>query len=382
MKPRLFVAFLLLLSIICSARSITQTFDPAMFRTGYDIPAGVPHGTWDFDEWPGVDHQVVYVTDFMYGDGGKEKIKIDYTRSVFDTDDHTGYLRTPEVLSTRFANMSPVLAASRKIVVIMAHPDDEILLAGGLLATAALNGTDVKVYLMSNGADGSKGFSENPDPALGGHNCAGVMPDGTIRVATDLMGLQKPRIAQRYGRILGVDIEILPVHYELNGKRIVQIGEYEGFDFKRSFAPGSVMREAMQRSIDAMLSRERPDLVVTHGSDGEYGSYFHKTVHILVKSAVQKARSSFNCTLYTGFPEYNYHDRITHVLDLDARGGQPRTRKHRAFQGLTFVYRAGNDYDKPWNPHDNLMDGVFVKDYGYTPVEGKPPRYEFFQKVF
>lgn len=382
MKPFVLPVTLLLLPISVLAQSFTPAFDPGTYRAGYDIPAGIPHGTWDFDEWPGVDHPVVYVSDFMYGEGGNEKIKIDYRRSEFDRDDHTGYLRTPEVLSTRFTDMSAVLAAARNIIVIMAHPDDDILLAGGLVATAALKGKKVTVYLMSNGADGSKGFTDTPDPSLGGHNCAGVMADGSVRVATDLMGLQKTEIARRYGRILGVEIKILPVHYELNGKRVVQIGEYAGFDFKRSFAPGSVMREAMQRSIDALILRERPDMVVTHGSDGEYGSYFHKTVHILVKSAVQKARGNFDCALYTGFPQYNYHDRITHFLDLDADGGQARTRKHRAFQGLSFVYRSGNDYDKPWNPHDALMDGVFVKDYGYTPTEGKPPRYEFFQKVY
>ena len=142
------------------------------------------------------------------------------------------------------------------------------------------------------------------------------------------------------------------------------------------------MREAMQQAIDALIFRDRPDLVITHGSDGEYGSYFHKTVHVLVKSAVQKARQSFSCSLFTGFPEYNYHDQITHYLDLEGGGGEAHARKTRAFRGITYVYRQGNDYDKPWNPNDDLMDGVFVKDYGYTPSDGVPPRYEFFQKVY
>jgi N-acetyl-1-D-myo-inositol-2-amino-2-deoxy-alpha-D-glucopyranoside deacetylase len=381
MRTLSLAALIVIASVSAIAQNIPHTLDPSAYRTGYDIPAGVPHGTWDFDEWPGVDHKVVYVKDFMYGEGGNEKIKIDYKLSVFDADDHMGYLRTPEVLRTRFADMADVIANARNILVIMAHPDDEVLLSGGLLATAALKGKNAKVVLLSNGADGSMGFRDEPDPALGGFNCAGVMPNGSIRVATDLMGLRKPQIAKRYGQTLGVDISILPLRYELNGKQLVQIGEYMGFDFKKSFGPGTVMRDAMQRGIDQLVLRERPDLVITHGSDGEYGSYFHKTVHVLVKSAVQKAKSSFSCSLFTGFPEYNYSDGITHFLDLDEDGGQARQRKHRAFQGISFIYKAGNDYDKPWNPNDDLMDGVFVKDYGYTPIEGKPPRYEFFQKV-
>ncbi len=375
------LAAALALTLTSAAQNPPHTLDPAMYRAGYDIPAGVAHGTWDFDEWPGVDHRVVYVQDFMYGEGGSEKIKIDYGLSVFDADDHTGYLRTPSTLAERFADMAGVIGSAKKIIVIMSHPDDEVLLSGGLLATAALKGKDVRVYLLSNGADGSMGFEQGENTTLGGYNCAGVMPDGSVRVATDLMGLQKPQIARRYGRALGVDISILPVRYQLNGKQLVQIGEYMGFDFKKSFGPGSVMREAMQKSIEELIMRERPDVVITHGTDGEYGNYFHKTVNVLVKIAVQKANNSFSCSLFTGFPEYNYSDHITHYLDLDADGGQARTRKHNAFKGISYVFKTGNDYDKPWNPNDKLMDGVFVKDYGYTPTDGRPPRYEFFQKI-
>ncbi len=375
------LAGILLLTVSAAAQNVPHTLDPAMFRAGYDIPAGTAHGTWDFDEWPGVDHKVVYTKDFMYGDGGNEKIKIDYKLSVFDGDDHTGYFRTPMVLRERFASMGEVIDRASSILVIVSHPDDEVLLAGGLLATAALKGKMVKVYLLSNGADGSKGFDDKPDPTLGGYNCAGVMPDGSVRVATDLMGLQKPIIAQSYGRSLGVDISVLPVRYQINGKQVVQIGEHMGFDFKKSFGPGSIMRQAMQKSIDNVILREHPDIVITHGTDGEYGNFVHKTVNVLVKNAVQKANNSFNCTLFTGFPEYNYNDHITHFLDLDADGGQARSRKQDAFRGITYVYKSGNDYDKPWNPNDDLMDGVFVKDYGYTPTDGKPPRYEYFQKT-
>ncbi|PLX23223.1 MAG: hypothetical protein C0600_15325 [Ignavibacteria bacterium] len=277
--------------------------------------------------------------------------------------------------------MENELQSSRYILAIFAHPDDEILLAGGLLARAAAMGKKVRVYLVSNGADGSRGFDDDENDALGGYNCASVMPDGSVRVATDLMGLAKPGIARRYGSVLGVDIAVLPVRYELDGETLVQIGEYPGLDFKKSYGPGTIMREAMARSIADLLARERPDMVLTHGSNGEYGSYFHKTVNLLVKNAVLQDRSGSRIALYTGFPEYNIDDNITHFLDLDAAGGAARRKKHEAFKRIEFIYKEGNDYDKPWNPDDEYMDGMFVKDYGYTPVTGKPPRYEFFQKV-
>jgi LmbE family N-acetylglucosaminyl deacetylase len=372
---------MLILLLILASTAVSQdprhTNDPSMYKAGYDIPAGVEHGTWDFDEWPGVDHKVVYTKNFMYGDPG-EKVKIDYNLSVFDKDDHEGYLKTPEELSSRFTSMNAALAASRSIVGVFTHPDDEILLAGGLFAWAAERGMKTKIYLVSNGADGSKGFTDAPVAELGGYNCFGIMPDGKVRVATDRMGREKERILRAYAKKLGVSIEILPVTLQLDGKNIVQIGEYAGLDFKRTFAPNTDARKAIERSISEMLQRERPDVVVTHGSGGEYANYLHKTVHQIVRTTVSSLKSMLRCKLFTGFPEYNYDDRITHFLDL--RGGtQAWQKKYDAFRGLEFVYQPGNDYDKPWNPNDDLMDGVFVKDYGYTPIEGKPPRYEFFQ---
>ena len=64
--------------------------DPESYREGYDIPLGVPHGTWDFDEWPGVDHPVKYKEKFQYNLRDGEKLKIDYQLSAFDEDDHEG----------------------------------------------------------------------------------------------------------------------------------------------------------------------------------------------------------------------------------------------------------------------------------------------------
>ncbi len=373
-------ALLAVITVPAAAQDVPHTLDPSMYRTGYDIPAGVAHGTWDFDEWPGVDHRVVYTREFMYGEPG-EKIKIDYGLSVFDSDDHMGYLRTPATLSERFASMEEVLSGAKKVIGVFAHPDDEVLLAGGALARAAALGKGGAVYLVSNGADGSEGFDDDEADALGGYNCAGVMADGSVRVATDLKGLQKPRIARRYGQSLGIDIRVLPVRYELDGETLVQIGEYPGLDFKKSFGPGSVMRSAIERSIDELLRREKPDVILTHGSGGEYGNYLHKAVYEIVRQSAGRLRGSMRVQLFTGYPEYNYGDSITHFLDLDAANGEARRRKHEAFRGISYVFRAGNDYDKPWNPNDALMDGVFVKDYGYTPTEGRPPRYEFFQFV-
>jgi hypothetical protein len=68
-------------------------------------------------------------------------------------------------------------------------------------------------------------------------------------------------------------------------------------------------------------------------------------------------------------------------LDLGSAGGKYQNIKWNALRTITFLYKDGTDYDKPWDPNDDLMDGAFVKDYGYSPSDGMPPRYEFFQKL-
>ena len=358
-----------------------------MYQKGFDIPAGIPHGTWDFDEWPGVDHPVVYKQEFMYNSTPNEKIKIDYFLSVFDADDHEGYLKTPAVLRDRgIADMSALIKArtarNKTLLGIFCHPDDEVFLAGGLLAYAAANGWTVKVVLISNGADGSQGQTDTPSQALAGYNSFGVMADGSTVVKNDVQGEKKLDIIAGYARSLGVDIQVLPIDLTVSGKHIVQVGEAPGLDFPATFGPGTEYRRAIAASLRTLLNEVKPGIVVGHGKDGEYGNYLHKMAHDLVLDAVKAhATSNPGVSLFTGFPEYNYRDNITHFLDLNLDNGAAWKKKYEAFKGITFLYKEGNDYDKPWDPTDQYMDGSFVKDYGFTPETGEPPRYEFFQRV-
>ncbi len=383
MKPHIiFIGTFVLLSFAAAGqRPATKKLDPAMYKTGVDIPLGVEHGTWDFDEWPGVDHPVVYKENFMYNAFPTEKIKIDYARSLFDEDDHLGYLRRPEELTAHgFGDLEQTLAAPRKgtLLGVFCHPDDEVLLAGGLLARAAALGWNVQVILLSNGADGAEGFLDQPDPNLGGYNSLGVDRSGKITIQTDRMGRRKLDIIAGYARSLDVPISVLTVDLMMEGRRVVQLGEAPGLDFERTFGPGTPARAVIQDSLTAIFSRLSPSILLTHGKDGEYGNYLHKMVHdlVLALSIDFEEQQVFTC-----FPEYNASDRITHFVDLDRNGGQARAAKFEALRGITFLYTTGQDFDKPWDPNDTLMDGAFVKDYGYTPVEGKPPRYEYFQRV-
>ena len=362
------------------------SMNDSLLQPGRDFPLGVEHGTWDFDEWPGVDHSVVYRNPFRYNSLGNSKNKIDYSLSLFDADDHTGYLRTPlELENHGIMQILHVLdsfpADQRRLLVVMSHPDDDLLLAGGLLAAAARRGWEAHIIMATNGADGSAGIDRKYDEQAGGYNCAAVTADGTIRVGTDSMALKKRGMVARYVRELGVSIEILQVHAELGGEPVREIGEMPGADFDLTFGPATILAEAMRDALRNAVSAFHPSVLITHGSNGEYGSRMHLLVHELVIE-LYRCGDYPNSLLFTGFPEYNYSDHISHYLDLDdSVGRSPRDCKYDALRLLDFLYRPGADFDRPWDPDNGKMNGVFVKDFGYTSLRGYPPRYEFFQLV-
>lgn len=372
---------LLQVTLLSAQNNIPEKADPSMFKAGYDLPAGVLHGTWDFDEWPGVDHNVVYKRDYMYNSFPTEKIKIDYFLSLFDKDDHEGYLKTPEQLRARgFADFNEVLSGSKGTLLgVFGHPDDDILLAGGLLARAAALGWNVRVVIVSNGADGAKGSKDTPSEQIDGYNAVGVMADGRVVVTTDITAEQKRDIIRNYADALGVQTAVLDIDATVNGRRLRQFGEAPGLDFARTIGAGTQMRGVLQARIAALVNDVKPDIIITHGTDGEYGNFLHKAVRDMVLAAVRDG--DLKPAVYSGMPEYNFKDRISHFIDLDLANAAARNQKWEAIKRLSFLYGPGKDYDKPWDPNDTLMDGEFVKDYGMDPTTAFPPRYEFFSRI-
>ena len=378
--------FILFSHVAAQTSTVPSKATPEMFRKGFDIPAGIPHGTWDFDEWPGIDHPVVYKSDYMYNSTPSEKVKIDYFLSVFDKDDHEGYLKTPEELVKHgFVDMDKLVKSGvngRKTMLgIFSHPDDEVLLCGGLLAYAINHGWNVSVILVSNGADGSKGQKDVPSEAIQAFNSVGIMPNGQVVVKTDAMAEEKNQIVKDYGSTLGADIEILSLDMMIAGKKVGQIGEQPGLDFPRTFGPESEIRMKLKERLAERIGQINPSIVLTHGRNGEYANYLHKTVHDLMTEILADKVSNGDVALFTCFPEYNYDDNITHFLDLYRENKVAWQKKWDTFKAIPFLYEPGKDFDKPWDPNDTLLDGVFVKDYGYTPETAEPPRYEFFHSV-
>ena len=147
-------------------------------------------------------------------------------------------------------------------------------------------------------------------------------------------------------------------------------------DYRLTYGPKTKYRELLLDRIKEHIQSIQPDIIITHGRNGEYGHYLHVVVNLLVREAVSLCDFKEKITLFTSMPEYNFDDRISHFLDLNTLNVLEN--KHSAIKSIPEIFMPNKDFDKPWDPV-NYPQGVFMKDYGYSPLEAMPPRYEFFK---
>lgn len=150
----------------------------------------------------------------------------------------------------------PSSAAGRRLLAVFAHPDDESIASGGLLALAAEAGAEVAVLCLTRGEGGDPHASSEARQAL-----AARREDELTEAAT----------------VLGV-------------ARVVVHGHQDGM------LPW-IDRAALDADIRAALDDLRPDVVVTFGPDG---LYWHPD-HIAVcerTTAVVAGRSEAGPALY------------------------------------------------------------------------------------
>ncbi len=129
------------------------------------------------------------------------------------------------------------------ILAISAHPDDESLFGGGTLAMYAELGHNVYILEITRGEGGEVG-----EPPL---------------TTQENLGIYREQEARNTAQALGVrDILFLPFidpNMEINGTaRAIDISLAE-----------------LTKVIGKYIKKIRPDLVITHGSDGDYGHPQH-----------------------------------------------------------------------------------------------------------
>ncbi len=156
--------------------------------------------------------------------------------------------------------------ASRRIVLVHAHPDDETLQTGGLMARYAAEGVHVCLVTCTNGELGEVA----PVPEL-----------GTVEEITERLAEVRIAELRESVRILGCeDLRLLGYHDS----------GMDGTDGNRD--PAAFVNQDLERparDVVAILRELEPQVVVTYNEFGFYGHPDHIRAHEVTLRAVDAA---------------------------------------------------------------------------------------------
>jgi LmbE family N-acetylglucosaminyl deacetylase len=157
--------------------------------------------------------------------------------------------------------MTSTRRTGRRLLAVLAHPDDESLGLGGTLAKAAAEGVEVFLLTATRGDAGRyHGHRPGGPPHPGASALAGIR-EAELRAAAAVLGVR--------------DVALL------------------------DYRDGHLDREDPRRAVAHIvthLRRVRPDVVVTFGPDGAYGHPDHIAISQLTTAAtIAAADSSVAC---------------------------------------------------------------------------------------
>jgi len=151
------------------------------------------------------------------------------------------------------------------LLLVHAHPDDEAITTGGVMAKAHDEGRRVVLVTATRG---ERGEIHNMDEAA-----------------------TRPRLAEvrteelrRAGQILGVDRQVF-LGYVDSG-----MAGTEGNDDPASFNRATLLEAAGLLAV--VMREERPDVVVSYGADGIYGHPDHVKAHEVTVAALDLLRDT------------------------------------------------------------------------------------------
>ena len=143
-----------------------------------------------------------------------------------------------------------------RILAVLAHPDDESLGLGGILARYAAEGVEVHLVTATRGEGGR--FHEHRDgPSHPGRERLGEIREGELRAAARVLGIREVSI----------------------------LGHPDG-------ALDSVDPIEIQESIVRHIRRVRPQVVITFSPDGAYGHPDHIAICQFTTAAVVAAATA------------------------------------------------------------------------------------------
>ncbi|MFC0861530.1 PIG-L family deacetylase [Sphaerimonospora cavernae] len=207
------------------------------------------------------------------------------------------------------------------VMAVHAHPDDEVIGTGGILAKHAAEGIRTVLVTCTNGeqGDGPGGVK----PGEPGHDDAAVA---------------ERRLAElrESAAHLGID------HLELLGYRDSGMDGWTGNGHPDAFANIPVERAAAR--LAELMERYRPQVVVTYDEIGGYGHPDHIQAHRIALAATET----------TGIPDKLYYTAV------------PRERIRQMFEFMRSSGMAPEEVELPddfGTPDELITTGVDVSPY-------------------
>ena len=176
----------------------------------------------------------------------------------------------------------PLLKMS-SVLAISAHPDDESLFGGGALKMLAEQGYSVYLLETTRGEGGEVG-----EPPLTTQQELGAYRESEVRRAAGILGVQ--------------DIFFLPF--------IDPYMEIDGIA-----RPIDTPLDEFTIAIEEYINRLRPDFVITHGSNGEYGHPQHIYTHQAVRLALANRSRDISLLSWCAWYEPTAYGRILNKDD-------------------------------------------------------------------
>lgn len=175
-----------------------------------------------------------------------------------------------------------LFAGARRVLFFHAHPDDESLWTGGIIARLTAAGVKVKVVTATRGERGEvmpgqlKGLEGTPE--LAEHR------EGELARALAELGAGRPLFLGGFGAA---------AHYNGPGFRYLDSGMVWGDDGRATIGPDVPAGHfaGNQNALGdarAVVRRFRPDLVVSYDAGGGYGHPDHQWAHVVARAAAQR----------------------------------------------------------------------------------------------
>lgn len=166
------------------------------------------------------------------------------------------------------------------ILVFFAHPDDETMLCGGLLALLSKSGHDVHYLSCTRGEGGECGV-----PPLCSQAQLGSLRELELACAVEVLGGKSLLFLDYLDPLVGPDNTLFPFTQDQE-KLVMELKEY--------------------------INKKNIDVLITHGSQGEYGHPGHLTVYQVAQKIIH---SEFPEMLWYTVQAYYDNSSKPHILN-------------------------------------------------------------------